>query len=82
MDSIIIREYIRGDTVYRDRWHERCSERLLLRTDTVYQTREVVVRSPPERYTPPPVKYLAWIGAIALFLLILRLLFRLLKYLK
>ena len=65
-DSIYIREYTRGDTVYLDRWHDRWRDRTITRTDTVYRDREVVVQQPPERYVPGVVRGLAWIGAIAI----------------
>ena len=54
-DSIFIREYLRGDTVYltrtewRDRWRTRVER------DTVMDVRveKEVVQLPPERYVPP-----------------------------
>ena len=73
-DSIYIREYIRGDTVYLDRWRDRWRERVVIRTDTVYQDKEIVVHSPPVKYVPRIVKCLAYIGAAAIILILLCLL--------
>ena len=70
-DSIFVREYTRGDTVYLDRWRDRWRERTLTRTDTVWQDREVRIQLPPERYVPRAVKVLAWIGGAAIGLLLL-----------
>ena len=70
-DSIYIREYIRGDTIYIDRWRDRWREKTVIRTDTVYQDKEIVVHSPPERYVPRAVRCLAWIGGIAILVFLL-----------
>ena len=75
-DSIYIREYIRGDTVYLDRWHDRWHERVVIRNDTVYQDKETVIQLPPERYVPRAVRCLAWIGGIAIGFLLLCLLWK------
>lgn len=75
-DSIFIREYTRGDTIYRDRWHDRWHEKVVIRADTLYQDREIIVHSPPEKYIPPIVKWLAYIGAAALVIILLRLLWK------
>ena len=75
-DSIFVREYTRGDTVYLDRWRDRWRERTLTRTDTVYQDREVQIQLPPERYVPRAVKSLAWTGAAAIAFLLFRLLWK------
>ena len=76
-DSIYIREYIRGDTVYLDHWRDRWMERTITRTDTLYRDREVTEQLPPEKYIPRTVRCLAWIGAFTLFAILLRLLWRL-----
>lgn len=70
-DSIYIREYARGDTVYLDHWRERWRERVVVKTDTVYRDREVTVQLPPERYVPRAVKGLAWTGAATITVLLL-----------
>lgn len=70
-DSIVVREYVRGDTVFVDRWRDRVRQHVSVRTDTLYLTHEVTVTLPPERYVPKPVKGLAWIGATTLVLLLL-----------
>ncbi len=54
-----------------ERWHTEWRERVVVRTDTVYRDREVVVQLPPERYVPRAVKGLAWTGAAAIMLLLL-----------
>lgn len=49
-------------TEYRDR--------IVVRTDTVYSHRDVVVRSPPERYVPKFYQYCAAIcSGLALYLI-------------
>ncbi len=73
-DSIYIREYSLGDTVYIDRWRDRWLERLVIRNDTIYQDRKVIIHSPPEKYIPRIVKWLAWVGVSATIALLLRLL--------
>ena len=72
IDSIYIHEYSSGDTVYVDRYRDRVRYRTLHTCDTVYQTREQIRTLPPERYTPRAVKILAYIGGIALLLLVIR----------
>lgn len=83
-DSIYVymREYVHGDTVYLDRWRDRWRERVVMRTDTVYETRETVVQSPPERYVPSSVQVMAWIGGVALALLLVWLAWKVLKLVK
>lgn len=76
-DSIYIREYTRGDTVYLDRWRDRWRDRVVIRNDTVYQDKKTMIQLPPERYIPRAVRFLAWIGAFAIFALLLRLLYHL-----
>jgi len=71
-DSIYIHEYIRGDTVYLDRWRDRWHEKIVIRNDTVYQDKETVIHSPPEKYVPRMVKWLAYIGAAAIIIFLLR----------
>lgn len=54
-----------------ERWHTEWRERVVVRTDTVYRDREVVVQLPPERYVPRAVKGLAWTGAATITMLLL-----------
>ena len=69
-DSIFIREYLRGDTVYltrtewRDRWRTRVER------DTVVDVRveKEVVQLPPERYVP---KFYKWCTGLLLTILVL-----------
>ena len=72
-DSIFIREYLRGDTVYltRTEWRDRWRTRLV--HDTVRHTEYVdrVVEKPPERYIPKFHKWcsgLFWV-IVAIFIL-------------
>ena len=61
-DSIYIREFIKGDTVfrdrveYRDRWRTQIMHDTVLRTDSIVQ----VIEHPPERYVPPFYKRCTW----------------------
>lgn len=54
-DSIFVREYMAGDTIYRDRiqyrdrWRTHIVHDTILRTDSIVQ----VIEPPPERYIPP-----------------------------
>lgn len=58
------------------RWHTEWRERVVIKNDTVYQDKETVVQLPPERYIPRAVRFFAWIGAFAVFAILLRLLWR------
>ena len=61
-DSIYIREFIKGDTVfrdrveYRDRWRTQIMHDTVLRTDSIVE----VIEHPPERYVPPFYKRCTW----------------------
>lgn len=81
-DSIFVREYTRGDTVYLDRWRDRWHERTLTRTDTVYQDREVVIQLPPERYVPRFYTYGTMVGVLAVIWLIVRMVLKIRKGLR
>ena len=54
-DSIFVREYMAGDTIYRDRiqyrdrWRTHIVHDTILRTDSIVQ----IIEPPPERYIPP-----------------------------
>ena len=58
-DSIFLREYVAGDTVfrdriqYRDRWRTHIVHDTVLKTDSVVQ----VIEHPPERFIPPFYKH-------------------------
>lgn len=53
-DSIYIREFIKGDTVYltrteyRDRWRTHLVHDTVVKTDSIVQ----IIQHPPERYIP------------------------------
>lgn len=53
-DSIFVREYMAGDTIYRDRIQYRDRWRTHLVHDTVVKTDSIVqvIEHPPERYIP------------------------------
>lgn len=77
-DSIFVREYVAGDTVfrdrvqYRDRWRTQIIHDTIIRTDSITQ----VIEHPPERYIPPFYKrctIVLWIIiALGIVYLILR----------
>ena len=58
-DSIFLREYVAGDTVfrdriqYRDRWRTHIVHDTVLKTDSIVQ----VIEHPPERFIPPFYKH-------------------------
>lgn len=58
-DSIYIREFIKGDTVYRDRVEYRDRWRTRIVHDTIRDTQivEKVIEHPPEKYIPPFYKH-------------------------
>ena len=78
-DSIFLREYVAGDTVfrdriqYRDRWRTHIVHDTVLKTDSIVQ----VIEHPPERYIPPFYKRCT---AIFWILMALLLLYVLIKY--
>ena len=47
-DSVYIKEYIKGDTVYLDRWHRTVIKDTIRRTDTLYITKRDTIRVPVE----------------------------------
>lgn len=77
-DSIFIREYVAGDTIfrdriqYRDRWRTHIVHDTIIKTDSIVQ----VIEHPPERYIPPFYKrctIVLWIIiALGIVYLILR----------
>ena len=77
-DSIFVREYVAGDTIfrdriqYRDRWRTQIIHDTIIRTDSITQ----VIDHPPERYIPPFYKrctIVLWILiALSILYLILR----------
>ena len=77
-DSIFVREYMAGDTVYltrteyRDRWRTQIVHDTVLKTDSIVE----VIEHPPERYIPSFYKWttaIFWIGiAILILYIILR----------
>lgn len=68
-DSVFVRERVKGDTVYltRDRWRTEYRDRLrvdtIIRTDSIPYPVEVVKT---EYRTPAPVRWLAWMGGVAI----------------
>lgn len=58
-DSVFVREYLKGDTVFRDRvqWRDRWRTRIVYDTIRDTQTIEKVIDHPPEKYIPPFYKH-------------------------
>ena len=77
-DSIFVREYVAGDTVFRDRVQYRDQWRTHIVHDTIIKTESIVqvIEHPPERYIPPFYKrctIVLWIIiALGIVYLILR----------
>ena len=73
-DSIYIREFIKGDTVFRDRveYHDRWLTQIVhdtvLKTDSIVQ----VIEHPPERYVP---KFYKWCTGILFFFIVIFLIY-------
>ncbi len=77
-DSIFVREYMAGDTIYRDRiqyrdrWRTHIVHDTVLRTDSIVQ----IIDPPPERYIPPFYKRCTIILWIILAVGVVYLIFR------
>ena len=76
-DSIFVREYVAGDTIfrdriqYRDRWRTQIIHDTIIRTDSITQ----VIEHPPERYIPPFYKRCTitfWILIVGIVLYVIR----------
>lgn len=58
-DSIFVREYVAGDTVfrdrvqYRDRWRTQIIHDTIIRNDSITQ----IIEHPPRKYIPPFYKH-------------------------
>jgi len=85
-DSIYVREYIQGDTVFRDKlvehWKDRWLTRIdtLLRCDTIRVTQmQTITQTEKERYVPAFYK---WCAAILVLLVIGKIIMIVIKYLK
>ena len=71
-DSIYVKEYQKGDTIFvvKDRWHEKWKE--VLKVDTVYKSRidSIPVPYPVEKLVPRELNWfqkgLMWLGGIAI----------------
>ena len=78
-DSIYIREFIKGDTVfrdrveYRDRWRTQIMHDTVLRTDSIVE----VIEKPPERYVP---KFYKWCTGLFWALLLVSVIVIVLKW--
>ena len=77
-DSIFVREYMAGDTIYRDRIQYRDRWRTHIVHDTILHTDSIVqiIEPPPERYIPPFYKRCTTILWIILAASIVYLIFR------
>ena len=76
-DSIFVREYVAGDTIfrdriqYRDRWRTQIIHDTIIRTDSITQ----VIEHPPERYIPPFYKrctVIFWILIVGIVLYVIQ----------
>ena len=47
-DSVYLKEYTKGDTVYRDRWHRTILKDTIRSTDTLFVTKNDTIRVPVE----------------------------------
>lgn len=63
--------FVPPDTLVVEHWHTRYRDRVVVKTDTLYQNKETVIQLPPERYVPRAVRWLAWIGGIAILVFLL-----------
>ena len=76
-DSVFVKEYTKGDTVFRDRdrWHTKFVEKLI--TDTVYKSRvdSIPVPYPVEKLVPRELSWyqkgLMWSGGIAILIVVI-----------
>ncbi len=73
-DSIFIHDSMAvamvQDTIYIDRWHTKYRYSVLNKTDTIYQDKEIVIHSPPEKYIPSFYRWCTRVLIIAVILLI------------
>ena len=67
-DSIFIKE--KADTVFVEKWKTRYKDVLKIERDTIYQEKKVV-EVKEVKYVPTHIKWLAWIGAGAILLMVL-----------
>lgn len=83
-DSIFVREYVRGDTVYVDRVRDRWKEKLLVRTDTLVRCDTLVQHISTPATIPRYYKRISLAFWLLFIFLILLLFIRLFKrfYLK
>lgn len=80
-DSIVVYVY---DTIApplkegmgRSRFRTEYRDRIIIRTDTIYQDKEVIIHAPPEKYVPKTIKWLAYIGVAAIVAFLLWLLWK------
>jgi len=82
-DSIYVREYIKGDTIFIDKIVEHFKDRWLTRTDTLSQTDTVTITqtitqtiTEKEKYVPGFYKWCAGILIVFVLFLIFKYLFR------
>jgi len=71
-DSIYVREYIKGDTVFRDKLVEHFKDRWLTRTDTLMQhdttvVTQTITQTVKEKYIP---KFYKWCTGLLILILI------------
>ncbi|MBO4690840.1 MAG: hypothetical protein J5621_08190 [Paludibacteraceae bacterium] len=73
-DSIFIHDSMAvamvQDTIYIDRWHTKYRYSVLNKTDTIYQDKEIVIHSPPEKCIPSFYRWCTRVFIISIILLI------------
>ena len=73
-DSIFIHDSMAvamvQDTIYIDRWHTKYRYSVLNKTDTIYQDKEIIIHSPPEKYIPSFYRWCTGVFIISVILLI------------
>ena len=57
-------------TIYIDRWHTKYRYSVLNKTDTIYQDKEIVIHSPPEKYIPSFYRWCTRVFIISVILII------------
>jgi len=85
-DSIYVREYIQGDTVFRDKLVEHWKDRWLTRIDTVMQKDTTTVTQTITQTITEPVRYVPgfykWCVAILVLLVVGKIIMIVIKYIK
>ena len=68
LDSVAVA--VVHDTVYVNRWKTKDRFSIINKTDTIYQDKEIVIHSPPEKYIPSFYRWCTGVFIISVILLI------------